>query len=502
MRMRVIVQTQTRGAVIQPEIYGHFAEHLGGCVYGGLYVGEGSPIPNVNGMRSDVVEALRRIRVPVLRWPGGCFAEDYHWRDGIGNPAARRRIVNAFWGGVVEDNSFGTHEFMELCRQVGCLPYIAMNVGTGTVQEMQDWVEYMTCGGDSTLARLRRENGRDAPWKVPFIGIGNENWGCGGTMRAEYYADEYRRYQTYVRSFDGNRLVKIACGPGTSVENPSYDWTETMMRAAGRHMRGLSIHYYTVPSGNWSKKGSATAFDEAEYYRTLHIASSVETILDGHEAIMDRYDPERNVGIYFDEWGAWYDVEPGTNPGFLYQQNTMRDALIAAVSLNVFNRHAARVRMANIAQLVNVLQAPILTNGADMVLTPTYHVFDLFQRHMGATLLESSVCAEMIGTPAGQLARIGCSASASDDGSVFVTVTNAHASEAQTVALRLDGGAYRCADARVLAGCIQARNTFDNPEAVGIRALDGVSTRTDALGTEASVPLPACSVAAIRFERV
>ena len=317
-------------------------------------------------MRTDVVEALRAIRMPVLRWPGGCFADEYHWEDGIGPKEGRKRMVNTHWGGVVEDNSFGTHEFMELCRQIGCEPYVNANLGSGTVREMAEWVEYLNSDGDSTVVKKRWANGRKESYGVKYLGVGNESWGCGGNMLPEYYANEYRRYQTYCRNYGDHKLVRIACGPSSD----DYHWTETLMKMAAPLMDALTLHFYTLPTGVWKDKGSATQFDKALYYATLCGALKMDELVTKHLQVMDKYDPEHRVGLIVDEWGAWYNVEPGTNPGFLYQQNTMRDALLAAMTLDVFNKHCDRVVMANIAQTVNVLQAVVLTEGDQMVLTP------------------------------------------------------------------------------------------------------------------------------------
>ena len=330
------------GKKINKNIYGHFSEHLGRCIYGGVYVGENSDIPNVNGMRTDVVQALKKIGVPVLRWPGGCFADEYHWEDGIGPKETRKRMVNTNWGGVVEDNSFGTHEFMELCRQIGCEPYVNANVGSGTVREMAEWVEYMNSTGDSTVVQKRWANGHKEPFNLKYLGVGNENWGCGGNMRPEYYADEYRRYQTFCRNYGDNKLYRIACGPSSG----DWNWTDKLMERAGRYLDAITLHHYTVPYA-WDKKGSATDFDADEYYLTLRNAAYMDTLIRGHLAIMDKYDHEHRVGLIVDEWGTWFDCEPGTNPGFLYQQNTMRDAMVAALTLDIFNSHCDRVVMAN-----------------------------------------------------------------------------------------------------------------------------------------------------------
>ncbi|MBO7336444.1 MAG: alpha-N-arabinofuranosidase, partial [Lachnospiraceae bacterium] len=353
---------------IHKEIQGHFSEHLGRCIYEGLFVKDDSGIDNVNGMRTDVVQALKEMKIPVLRWPGGCFADEYHWKDGIGPVEKRKKMINTHWGGVLEDNSFGTKEFMELCRQLGCETYINGNVGSGTVQEMSEWVEYMTFDGVSPMADLRKENGNEDPWTVNFFGVGNENWGCGGNMTPEYYANEYCRYQTYVRHYPDSknpkkpRIYKIACGANSA----DYNWTDTVMKIAGNYMDGISLHHYTI-THDWSKKGSATDFTKEEYYMTMKGMVFTDELINKHVAIMDKYDPAKRVGLIFDEWGTWYDVEPGTNPGFLYQQNTMRDAIVAGTTLNIFNKHCDRVRMANIAQLVNVLQSVILTEGEKMV---------------------------------------------------------------------------------------------------------------------------------------
>lgn len=387
MPNRLTINADQGVHTINRNIYGHFSEHLGRCIYEGFWVGEGSAIPNTRGIRNDVVEALRRIRIPVLRWPGGCFADEYHWRDGIGPRGDRPTMVNTHWGGVTENNHFGTHEFMDLCEQLGCEPYICGNVGSGTVREMQEWVEYLTFDGRSPMADLRRRNGREAPWRLKYWGVGNENWGCGGNIRAEYYANEYRRYQTYVRNFAGNQIFKIACGPSGG----DAHWTEVLMRDAlkdiwelGILMHGLSLHYYC---GSGKNSRSATQFREEDWFHQLKLALVMEELVTRHSAIMDGYDPAKGTALVVDEWGTWHAVESGTNPGFLYQQNSLRDALAAGVTLDIFNNHCDRVRMANIAQTVNVLQSMILTDGPKMILTPTYHVFDMYQVHHDAVLL-------------------------------------------------------------------------------------------------------------------
>lgn len=382
--MKINVLNHKTGPTISKHIYGHFAEHLGRCIYEGIYVGENSTIPNVNGMRSDVVAALKQIEIPVLRWPGGCFADEYHWKDGIGPKENRKKIVNTHWGGVTENNHFGTHEFFELIKQLGCQAYINGNVGSGTVQEMQEWVEYMTMDGESPMANWRKENGHNEPWKVEFFGVGNESWGCGGNMRPEYYADLYRRYQTYVRQYGAEKIYKIACGPNID----DYHWMEEVMKIATPFMDGVSLHHYAL-TGEWEDKGPALNFPEDQWWSLIQSAQKMDELITKHSTIMDQYDPEKRVGLIVDEWGSWLAVEPGSNPGFLYQQNTIRDAMVAAITLNIFHKHAERVKMANIAQTVNVLQAMLLTEGEQMVKTPSYHVFDLYKGHQDAELVDS-----------------------------------------------------------------------------------------------------------------
>jgi alpha-N-arabinofuranosidase len=491
---RIIVDAGHAKGSISRYIYGHFAEHLGRCIYEGLWVGADSPIPNTDGIRNDVLEALRRIHVPVLRWPGGCFADEYHWKDGVGRRDERKYMLNNNWGGVVEDNSFGTHEFLRLCELLGCEPYIVGNVGSGTVQEMQEWLEYMTSDGDSPMVNWRRHNDRPAPWQIKFFGIGNENWGCGGHMRPEYYADVYRRYQTFARNFGDNRLYKIAGGANSF----DYAWTEVLMREAAPFMDGLSLHYYTVP-GTWAHKGSATDFTEDEWFSTLQKALAIEDLVRNHAQIMDRYDPDQRVGLIVDEWGTWYDVEPGTNPHFLYQQNSLRDAVVAAVTLKIFNNHSDRVHMANLAQTVNVLQALILTQADQLLLTPTYHVFDMYKVHQAATLLETVV--ESAATYAHQgerLPQISVSASKDAQGTIHITLCNIDSRAAAEVTLIL----RHAGDSRVIAGRLltaldlHSDNTFSNPNVLQPVPLQPLSFAAG----EVALRLAPMSVAALTIE--
>ena len=488
----ITVRADQPGPVIEKNVYGHFAEHLGRCIEEGIWVGEDSPIPNTRGIRDDVAAALRQIRTPVLRWPGGCFADEYHWQDGVGPRTARVPMVNTHWGGVPETNQFGTHEYFDLCAQVGCEPYVNGNVGSGTVREMQEWVEYITHGGDSPMSELRRANGRDEPWAMKYFGVGNENWGCGGNMRPEYYADLYRRYATYVRDFSGNKVFKIACGPNEA----DYQWTEVLMREAGKHMRGLTLHYYVIPTGDWNAKGAATGFDEALWFATLQKALLMEPLVSKHGAIMDKYDPQKKVSLIVDEWGGWYDPEPGTESGFLYQQNTVRDALLAGLTLNIFNGHADRVRMANLAQTVNVLQALILTDGPRMVLTPTFHVFDLYKAHQGAVSLPLEVeGGGVYAWGASSIPQVSASASRNAEGRVSLTLCNTHPREAVPVRCRLAGASGGSVTGSVVTGdAMDAHNTFDAPERVGPA---GLAVTLD--GGEAVATLPPMSVSLLQF---
>lgn len=459
MAHRLTVNTDLGRHTISKHIYGHFSEHLGRCIYEGYWVGEDSPIPNTRGIRNDVIAALRKLNPPVVRWPGGCFADEYHWMDGIGPRDRRHPMINTHWGGVSENNHFGTHEFFDLCEMLGAEPYICGNVGSGTVREMQQWVEYATADGRSEMSDLRRANGREKPWKLPFFGVGNENWSCGGWMRAEYYADLYRRYQTYVRSFSGNNVYKIACGPNRD----DYHWTEVLMREAAGYMDGLALHFYTIPGPN----RSATEFGEDDWFVILKNALQMDEVVSRHSTIMDQYDPAKRVGLLVDEWGTWYDVEPGTNPGFLYQQNTLRDALAAGLTLHVFNSHCDRVRMACIAQTVNVLQAMVLTDGARMLVTPTYHVFEMLRVHQDTILLPSVLSGGSYQWLGDAIPALSASASRDAAGRVHISICNTDPNSAAELHCELRGMQPSSVSGRVLtASAINSHNTFDEPEVV------------------------------------
>ena len=452
--------------IINKEIYGQFAEHLGSCIYGGLWVGPQSNIPNTDGYRNDVLKALIDLKVPVLRWPGGCFADEYHWMDGIGPRDKRPKMQNNNWGGTIEDNSFGTHEFLNLCEKIGAEPYISGNVGSGSVEELAKWVEYMTSDGDTPMANLRRKNGREKSWNVKYLGVGNESWGCGGNMRPEYYSDLFRRYSTYCRNYDNHKLYKIASG----ASDYDYDWTKVLMNNVGNRMNGLSLHYYTVTGWNGSK-GSATKFSNDDYYWTLGKCLEIEDVIKKHSAIMDEKDPKQHIGLLVDEWGTWWDEEPGTIKGHLFQQNTMRDAFVAALSLNVFHRHSDRVRMANIAQIANVLQSMILTdtNGkGHMVLTPTYHVFRMYQPFQDATYLPLDVkCDSMKVRDNRTIPMVSASAAKTKDGNMVISLANVSLDKAQNIDIDIENAGIKNINGEILTSKnIGDYNDFNNPDVV------------------------------------
>lgn len=482
-KVTMLVNVNDKIGHINPEIYGHFSEHLGRCIYEGIYVGENSDIPNVEGMRKDIIDAFKNIKMPVLRWPGGCFADEYHWKDGIGPKESRKSIINTNWGGVTENNSFGTHEFLKFCELVGCQPYINANVGSGTVQEMSEWVEYMTSDASSPMTEWRKANGQEKPWKVKYLGVGNENWGCGGLMKPEHYVNEYRRYQNYCKNHSGNTLYKIACGPNAN----DFNWMETLMKNLDSHfVNGVDLHYYTIH--DWNTRGHAREFDEQAYFDTLDSATYLDTLLTRHTEIMNRYDPDNKVGLVVGEWGTWYEVEEGTNPGFLYQQNTMRDAIVAAIELNTFNRHSKRVVMANLAQAVNVLQSVVLTEGERMLMTPTYHVFDLYKEHQGG---DAVYCYNDQLIEQGKVPMVTSSASVKD-GKLTLTLTNASLTDSAEIINTLAGFTGTKATARILTDEVHSYNDFDHPNRVAIK--DYTVTLTE---NQLQLTLPPCSVVSV-----
>jgi alpha-L-arabinofuranosidase len=477
---------------ISRHIYGHFAEHLGHCIYGGFWVDKNLPVQKQDRIRLDIVNALKKIKIPNLRWPGGCFADEYHWRDGIGPRVQRPKMVNTNWGGVVEDNSFGTHEFLELCKLLGTEPYISANVGSGTVEEMSKWVEYLNFDGVSPLTGLRKQNGHAAPYKVKFWGVGNESWGCGGNMTAEHYADEYRRYATYARDYPGSSLRKIACGPSDG----DYTWTETMMKNVGQRMWGLSLHSYTLPTGKWGDKGPATGFGEKEYFNTINNTLRMDEYITKHSAIMDKYDPRKRVALVVDEWGVWTNVEPGTNPGFLYQQNSLRDALVAGTNLNIFNNHCDRVKMANLAQAINVLQALILTDKEKMLLTPTYYIFDMYKVHQDAQYLPMKLNTPDYEVDGRKVPAVNVSASRDKAGKIHITFVNLDSRNSVQVSSELKDLVWKSVSGQVLtSGTTADVNTFTKPYNIVPKAFSGAKRDGDKL----VVNLPAKSVVALEL---
>jgi len=463
--LQLTVHADRPGAQISRYLYGQFAEHLGRGIYGGIWVGEDSKIPNTHGFRNDVVAALKELHIPVIRWPGGCFADEYHWRDGIG-PRDRRPVrINTHWGWVDETNAFGTHEFFDLVEMLGSEAYIAGNVGSGTPQEMAQWLEYMTADGDTELAQLRRANGRDKPWKVSFFGVGNETWGCGGNMTPEYYADLYKRYATFLKAPEGNRPKRIASGGNDDHTN----WTEALSSEVHSWlMNGISHHYYTTPTGQWPVKGKSLGFPEQEWISTLANTMRIDGYLKRNEAVLDVHDPDGHVGLYLDEWGTWYDPEPGREPGFLYQQNSLRDAVVAALNFNIFHRHARRLHMANIAQMVNVLQAMILTDQEKMVLTPTYYAFLMYRPFQDSTFVPAEF-ADLPEYSLGEVSvpRVSASAAMTKDGQLVLALVNLDPHQATQVTASLDGFDGSSASGQVLtAKAMDAHNSFDAPHAL------------------------------------
>ena len=475
----------TSGPVIDRNIYGHFSEDLGRCIYDGFWTGD--------KIRMDVVDALKKIKIPILRWPGGCYADQYHWRDAIGPRDQRKKTVNTTWGMVVEDNSFGTHEFLDLCKLLDCQPYIAGNVGSGTPEEMQSWLEYLNFNGNSTLADMRRKNGHDEPYNVSYWGVGNESWGCGGSMTPEFYAAQYRRYSEFCKNYPGApRLKLIASGANSD----DYNWTDVVMKNISLdNTWGISMHYYTLV-GDWNHKGSATQFGEDGYFKGLKACLHIEELINKHSAIMDKYDPAKKVSLVVDEWGIWTDAEPGSKPGFLYQQNSFRDALIAATTLNIFNNHSDRIKMANLAQTVNVLQALVLTEKDKMLLTPTYHVFDLYKVHQGARSLELNFMSPDYVFNGQRIPAVN--ASASRDGEL-THISLVNLDPAKKVSVRADLGslAFKTVTGQVLTSPKYTDiNTFDKPNNVKPAAFNGARKE----GNDLVVDMPPMSVVVLELK--
>jgi alpha-L-arabinofuranosidase len=459
----IVLKPDNAKDIINKNIYGHFAEDLGRCIYGGFYVGEGNAgIANKEGIRLDIIEALKKLKIPALRWPGGCYADHYHWKDGIGPKDKRKNTENVSWGNVRENNGFGTNEFLNLCETMHADPYLALNVGGGTVQEAEEWVQYVNhANGKSDLTDLRQQNGRATPWNVKYWGIGNESWDCGGHMSVDYYVSLYKQYATLITSYGNSEgLFRIAVGPGTE----DFKWTEALMRDIPRKLiEGISIHHYSVI--NWDKKSSSTSFSEDEYFSSMQQAYRMERMVSGNSEVMDKYDPEKKVALVVDEWGGWYETDPDGST--LYQQNTMRDAMIAGLTLNILNNHCDRVKMANLAQCINVLQAVILTKEEKMILTPTYWVMEMYNVHQNAMMIPLNISSNEYGLGGKVIKAISASASKDKTGTVHISLVNIDANREQE--LRIDLGAISpgTVTGRILqSGKLQDYNSFDSPQKI------------------------------------
>ena len=471
-KVELAMSVSKPGAKIDRNLFGQFAEHLGHGIYEGIWVGRDSKIPNTHGIRNDVVTALKAIKVPNVRWPGGCFADEYHWRKGIG--PQRAVSLNPNWGGVTEPNTFGTHEFMDFINQIGSKAYLSVNVGSGTPQEAAEWLEYMTSAQGTTLAKERTANGHPDPYIIPYLGIGNESWDCGGNMTPDYYLSQMKIYSRFVRNFnpeqqDKQQMLRIAVGPGG--DGPRWtEWTDTIMKAYQHHtwswdMNGLSMHNYTVV--NWQNKFASTGFGESEYAQFLKETLKMDDLINTHSAIMDKYDPEKKVALVVDEWGSWYAPSPGSNPGFLVQQNSQRDAILAALNLNIFARHADRVRMANIAQMINVLQAMILTDKEKMVLTPTYYVFKMYAPFQDSTFVPVTFNAGTYTHDSVTLPRVDAIAAKDTNGKLWLAITNLNPNQPVEIEAGVEGGSVKSAAGQTLtAPKVDSVNSFDAPNTV------------------------------------
>jgi len=481
------------GPQISRYIYGQFSEHLGRGIYDGIWVGPDSKIPNVRGIRTDVVTALKDIHVPVIRWPGGCFADEYHWRDGIGPRDQRPQRKNNWWAGSPETNAFGTHEFMDFAEQVGADPYISINIGSSNPTEMREWIEYMTSADQDTLANERRKNGRDKPWKTPFLGFGNEAWGCGGNMTPEFYSNELRRYSGFYHRAGDNPSVRIASGANST----DYNWTDVVMKNAGGNIDALSLHYYTIPTGKWDKKGAATGFSAQEWTDTFANTLKMDEMITKHSDVMDKYDPKKRVGLFVDEWGTWYDVEPGTIPGHLYQNNTLRDGVLAAVNFNIFHHHADRVRLSAIAQTINVLQAMILTKDDKIALTPTYYAYKMYVPFQDSTAIPLDITAPTFTMGDKTLPAFNASAAKGKDGHIYIGLANMDPND--DVALSVDLGSLKAKSVSgqiLTAAKMDAYNDIGKPAAVAPVAYKGGKLS----GGKLSLTLPAKSVVVVELQ--
>ena len=471
-KVKISVDVSRTGPKIDRNLFGQFAEHLGHGVYEGIWVGPNSKIPNTRGIRNDVVAALKAISVPNVRWPGGCFADEYHWRKGIG--PERVVTLNPNWGGVIEPNTFGTHEFMDFLDQIGAEAFLSINVGSGSPQEAAEWLEYLTTLQPTTLSKERAANGHPAPYKIAYLGIGNESWDCGGNMTPDYYVSQLKIYSRFTRNFNpaqssNNQMLKIAVGPGGN-ESRFIEWTDAVMKAWKNRqwswdLQGLSLHNYTVI--HWDKKFASVGFGESEYSRILKATLEMENLISSYSAIMDKYDPEKRIALVVDEWGAWYAPLPGSNPGFLVQQNSVRDAILAALNLNIFARHGDRVRMANIAQMINVLQSMIMTDKEKMVLTPTYYVYKMYVPFQDATFVPVAFNAGTYTHGDITLPRVDAIAAKDAKGKLWLEITNLDPNKPIEIEVSLAGlNAKSAAGETLTAPKVDSVNTFETPTTV------------------------------------
>jgi len=478
---------------IPAEIYGQFAEHLGRCIYDGIWVGKNSDIPNQDGYRTDVFNALKDLEIPVLRWPGGCFADTYHWRDGVGPTAQRPRIKNVFWGGTMEDNSFGTDEFFTLCERLGCKTYLSVNVGSGTVKDMNDWLEYITGTEDCPNVNLRKQNGREKPYRIDYMGIGNESWGCGGNMTPEFYSDLYRQYSGYALLYSNNtNPVRVASGSNDF----DYNWTKVLMNKCHNNMEHISLHYYVLPIRDWNNsKGPDRGFQEDQYFSVIRDGYKMDELIKNHVAVIEGID--KKIKLDVDEWGIWTDQEPGSIPGHLYQQNTMRDALLATTTFDIFHKYGNKLGMCNIAQIVNVLQSMILTKGNKMVLTPTYHAFKMYAVHQNAEYVPVEYISPKY-TYNGESINAISATMSKKNGAYHLSVSNVDAKNANTVTIDLGKlGAKAITKAEILTSKnFNDYNSFENPDVVKTAEFKGASIKKGIL----TINLPKASVVTIELK--
>jgi alpha-N-arabinofuranosidase len=460
--VEISVHPEVRLHQVGRYLYSHFAEHLGRCIYGGIWVGEDSKIENEGGVRLDTARALKRLALPALRWPGGCFADNYHWMDGIGPREKRPKRYNLWWK-QPETNQFGTDEFIRLCRMIDAEPYICLNVGSGTVEEASGWVEYCNASQPTALVNLRKANGHPEPYAVKFWGIGNENWGCGGSMRPEYYADLYRRFATYVRKAAEEGAKLIACGSHPELQ----DWDERFLKAmkgACPLVDSLALHAYFGQGMN------DVDFSDDDYYRLIGSIKVLKRKLAQTTELAQAYSTyEHRIDVVMDEWGTWY--KQATVEGGLYQQNTMRDALFAAASFHCFHEYGERLWMTNMAQTVNVLQALILTKGPEMILTPTYHIYEMFRQHRDGDLVVCKVRnSPTLSSPdAEDRDAISASTTLSADGkALFLSILNLDLAQTYTIDVNVTNAAeWKVQQVRRLAtGDIRSHNTFEDPDKV------------------------------------